>query len=386
MSKSGPIRLVASSAKPNRVLPAPKSDFIGLEGKVHLATGGEPPLLKAHRDGFERFSKDKSEGFNGYHNHWRVVDSARGQLARLIHLEASDIALVANASEGIMKVVSSFDWVPGDNVVVSELDYASGRYALASVKGQGVELRLVPGEGWTLAPGPLLDACDDRTRLVYVSQVNALTGQHVDVAALSQGLAGSPAALMVDASHALGVTPVDGRQCDFLVSCCYKFLLGVHDGVLGWNRRRWPDFTPSGVGWHGADPGDDKGSYRPKEDARRAEFGNVSHLGAYLLQDSLAYLESFGIDAIAAHTSALSGALVAGMAALNLDVMTPSAPESRAANAAFLWPDPERLVRKAAAEGILVWGDNGRIRASAHLFTTPEDVERFLARLPIYIR
>ena len=25
---------------------APKSDFIGLDGVVHLATGGEPPLLK----------------------------------------------------------------------------------------------------------------------------------------------------------------------------------------------------------------------------------------------------------------------------------------------------------------------------------------------------
>ena len=37
-----------------RSLPAPKSDFIGLEGKVHLATGGEPPLLQAHRQAFER--------------------------------------------------------------------------------------------------------------------------------------------------------------------------------------------------------------------------------------------------------------------------------------------------------------------------------------------
>ncbi len=45
-----------------RALPAPKSDFIGLDGKVHLATGGEPPLLKAHRGAFERFAADKAAG------------------------------------------------------------------------------------------------------------------------------------------------------------------------------------------------------------------------------------------------------------------------------------------------------------------------------------
>ena len=38
-------------------LPAPKRDFIGLEGKVHLATGGEPPLLQSHRAAFERLQR-----------------------------------------------------------------------------------------------------------------------------------------------------------------------------------------------------------------------------------------------------------------------------------------------------------------------------------------
>ena len=98
---------------------------------------------------------------------------------------SGDIALLGNASEGIMRVVSSFDWRPGDNVVVPELDYASGRYALASLKTKGVELRLVPAEGWTLQTERLLATCDNRTRLIYISQVNALTGQHADMAAIS---------------------------------------------------------------------------------------------------------------------------------------------------------------------------------------------------------
>ncbi|MFQ5567649.1 MAG: aminotransferase class V-fold PLP-dependent enzyme, partial [Paracoccaceae bacterium] len=204
-------------------LPAPKNDFIGLQGKVHLASGGEPPLLKAHREAFERFAADKAAGYSGYWRHWEVIDEARARIARWTGLEPGDIALLGNASEAIMRVVSSFEWRAGDNVVVPELDYASGRYALASLKRQGVELRLVAAEGWSLPAGRLLAACDARTRLVYISQVNALTGQHADMAAISAGLRDTPTALMVDASHALGAVPVRGDLADFTVSCCYKF-------------------------------------------------------------------------------------------------------------------------------------------------------------------
>jgi selenocysteine lyase/cysteine desulfurase len=73
------------------------------------------------------------------------------------------------------------------------------------------------------------------------------------------------------------------------------------------------------------------------------------------------------------------------MTTLGLEVMTPAEPESRAGNAAFARSDTRSFMRKASADGILVWGDNGRIRASAHLFTTREDIEFFLDRLPGYL-
>jgi len=365
-------------------LPAPKADFIGLEGRVHLATGGEPPLLQAHRHAFETFARDKADGFDGYHRHWQVVDGVRQHLARWMGLEPGDIALLANASEAIMRIVSSLDWRDGDNVVVPALDYASGRYAFASLKPRGVEVRLVPADRWTLDEARLIATCDRRTRLVYVSQVNALTGQHLDMETLSRGLSGGPA-LIVDASHALGAVPVRGDLADFTVSCCYKFLLGIHEGILAWNRRRRPDFAPQGAGWWSVEPGADPGSYVTKPDAKRAEYGNAGHLGAYLLAGSLDYLDGFGIPAIADHVRSLSGRMLDGMRALGLDCMTPADPARRGPNAAFAHPAPHEVVRRAVAEGILIWGDNGRVRASAHLFVTPGDIERFLDRLPALV-
>ena len=364
-------------------LPAPKEDFVGLDDIVHLATGGQPPLLRAHRAAFEHFARDKARGVEGYRAHWAVVDEVRTQLASLVNLTPQDIALTGNASEAIAKVVSSIDWQPGDNAVVAALDYASGRFALARIADIGVTVRTVPCDGWTIGIDGLLSACDSKTRLVYVSQVNALTGQHIDIAKISSALSGTPTALLVDASHALGVVPVPGDLCDFVVSSCYKFLLGVHDGVLGWNRARWPDFVPSGVGWHSATS--TVAGYAIKGDAQRAEYGNVGHLGAYLLKASIDYLNSFGIEAIADHVRPLAGRLVDGIAQAGLPVMTPSDPVEQAANAAFEWADTDPFVTRAQEDGFLVWGDNGRIRVSAHLFTAEADTDAFLDRLPRFL-
>jgi len=368
-----------------RPLPAPKSDFIGLEGKVHLATGGEPPLLVRHREAFEAFARDKARGFDGYWTHWKVDDEVRVQVARLMRLEPGDIALLGNASDAIMSVISGMDWRPGDRVVAPELDYASGRYALASLKRVGVELHLVPARGWVLSEDDLLAACDGRTRLVYVSQVNALTGQHANLERLSAGLDGKAVALMVDASHAFGSVPLRGDLSDFLVTACYKFALGIHEGILGWNRRWQPDFAPVGAGWSSATPGATAADYVMMPDARRFEYGNAGHLGAYLLRESLAYLESFGIEAIAVHDRALAERLITGLTALGLEVMTPAGPENHAGNVCFRCSDPEAVMRKAALDGILVWSDNGRVRLSAHLFTTEDDVNAFLDRLPGFL-
>lgn len=367
-------------------MPAPRSDFIGLAEGLNFAAGGEPPLLVAHRRAFERYAADKADGFAGYHRHWDVVAQLRAKLAALCASRADSVALVGNASDAIDRVITSVDWRPGDNVVVPSLDYASGRYALANLRQRGVALRMVKEHGWRLDLQALLDACDDRTRLIYIAQVSALTGQHHDMDALWQAIAPTDTILLVDASHALGAVPVRADRCDFLVSACYKFVLGVQQGLLFWNRQRRPRFRPSGVGWWSADPGADPGQFRLKDDARRAEYGNVDHLAAYLLDASIDYLAGFGIEAIAAHVRRLGTPLIDAVASAGLDLMTPRPADERGPNVAFRIASPEAFTRRAATHGILVWGDLGRVRLSNHLFTSDHDVATLIDRLDAILR
>lgn len=357
---------------------AAKSDFIGLDnGRIHLATGGQPPLLKAHRAAFEAYAADKAAGAAGYQRHWQVGLAAKDRLAALTGLPAADHALIGSASEGIARALSAVGWRAGDNVVVSALDYAAGRHAMLRLGELGVQPRVVPGRGWRIEPADLLAACDTRTRALYVSQVTSLTGQRIDIAALSAGLhAGTM--LIVDASHALGVVPVDGRLADVTVSSAYKYLCATQMGILAWNRERRPDFQPLAVGWCSGTDAPDHSTYRPHPDGRRAQAGNSNHLDVYLLKASLDYLAGFGIPAISGHVEGLASRLHAGLSALGLEMITPEPVAERAGNVAFADRDDAGIVARAAAAGIHLWDGSGRVRCSVHLFNDETDVQRLL--------
>lgn len=362
---------------------AAKSDFIGLEGVTHLATGGEPPLLKTHRDAFEDFARDKADGQNGYRRHWEVADEVRAQLGQLVGMTSEDVALTGSASEGISRVISSIDWRTGDSVVTPAVEFASGRYGLARLEKLGVRVKMVPSRNGLIEIDELADACDSSTRLLLVSQVSYLTGQQLDVARLSTIMSSRypQTALMIDASHALGVVPVDARHSDFVVSCGYKWLLATHTGILIWNRDRQPGFEPLAVGWNSATEGELPGSYSLLETAERAEVGNPNHLDVYLMRRSLDYLLKIGIDRIAANARALGGDLRRELVALGTEVLTPEAETARAGSIAFAHADCERIMQALASEKILVWGDDGRIRLSVHAFVDQNDIARFLERV-----
>ena len=367
------------------ILPSPKSDFIGLDDKVHLATGGEPPLLVTHRNAFETFANDKASGMKGYSRHWDVVDEVREQIAFLFGLTREDIGLIGNTSEGIIKVLASVNWDERDNVVISELDYASGRYAFGRLTSFGVDVRVVPSTNFRIDCKQILNFCDNRTRAVYISQVNALTGQYIDITPLSINFKDKRTILLLDASHAFGVAPVQASLADFTVSACYKFALGIHEGIFAWNQARQPEFEPLGVGWAAAVPGEAPEEFLLKKGAQRVEYGNAGHLGAYLLRESLLYLEKYGAESVCKHARAAVLRLTEGFSANKLDVMTPMDAGEFAGNAAFACSNPKEIVTKAEADKVYIWGDNNRIRVSAHLFTTHADIDYFLERLPTYL-
>lgn len=362
-----------------------KSAFVGLEGVAHLCTGGEAPWLRRHDDACRRFGELKSGGMAGRDEMFRVAARARAGIARMLGVGAERVAFLAHASEGLNQAVTSVDWRDGDNAVFADLEYPSLVYPVARLKEQGVEARVVRARDHYVSIDELASAVDKRTRLLLVSQVSYLTGQRLDLAGCAEIARANGAWLAVDATHALGVAPVDADQCDFVVSACYKWLLATHGvGVFAYNPARVGELVPNVIGWHSI--GRRGGMADPlamplRADASRLEAGNPSLLGLFVLDSALTALAPFRTDDVLAHAHRLGDGLIEGLRRRGRAVITPEPREERAGNVCFLEPDGAGLAERLAARGVLVWGSEGRVRVSAHLYDDASDVERFFAEL-----
>ena len=362
----------------------PKTAFIGIDHVAHLATGGEAPVLRANLAAATQFLLDKGDGMPGRERFFTTANRTRAALAARLGGRPEDIAFLSSASEGLHVASEGIDWRPGDNVVVGQSEFPSVLLAWQRLRPRGVDVRAVGREA-VVTHDEIAAAVDPRTRAIAVSHVGYLTGARHDLGRLRRVADRVGARLVVDASHALGVVPVDGALCDVVVACCYKWLLAVHGvGVFYVNSRRWPDLAAPWVGWHSTHREDDwrrRTEYRMREDGSRFEAGNPPFLPVYVLDSALRTLAGLDPRAVESHVLALGGILRAGLVKLGLPVLTPEAPEERAGNIVFATDrcmDVERALREA---GVLVWAGDGRIRLSVHAYNDEADVVRALAVL-----
>lgn len=362
--------------------PLDRSALIGATDVTHLAAGGESPCLHSHLGAISRFMHDKSAGVPGRNRMFATLGQLKHRLGTILNADPDDVALLANASEGLFVIAHGIDWRPGDNVVVALSEYPSVLHAWRAIPD--LEVRSV-GREPVAAIDEIRMAVNQHTRLIAASHVSYLTGARLDLGSLREIADRVGARLVVDASHALGVVPVDGSCCDVVVSCAYKWMLGTHGiGVFYVNTRRWPHLQPPWVGWHSIEPEPDwhrRGSVTIKTSIERFEIGNPSFISAYVLENGLATLMHAGIPRIEQHVLGLGGILRNGLVKLGFSVTTPEAPDRRAGNICIASDRAEWLEEQMRSRGVLTWGGDGRLRFSVHGYNDAVDMDRALAAL-----
>ena len=212
-----------------------------------------------------------------------------------------------------------------------------------------------------------------------------LTGQRVDLARCAAIARAAGAWLAVDATHALGVAPVPGELCDFVVSSCYKWLLATHGvGIFAYDAARVGPLEPATLGWHSVDHRG--GLAAPldvplRPDAARLEAGNPSLLGLLVLDNALDVLDGLDPKAVLAHAHELGGELIEGLrrSACPSSRRRPrmSAPAMSASSPRTARGSPRAWPSGACSCGAATAG----IRISAHVHDGADDVRRCLDEL-----
>src|SRR5512132_1218799 len=188
------------------------------------------PLLRASVEaGAAATARRARPWLTGGGDWFTEVEERRALFAELAGVDRGGVALVPATSYGLAVAAANLTARPGQRVLVLAEDYPSNRYTWQRFAGRtGASLVAAErhdGQSWAEA---VLEELDERAAVVAVLATHWTDGGAVDLAAIAAKARAAGAALVVDASQALGAMPLDldAIRPDYLVTVGYKWLLG----------------------------------------------------------------------------------------------------------------------------------------------------------------
>jgi selenocysteine lyase/cysteine desulfurase len=290
-------------------------------------------------------------------------EACRAFFAGFVGARPEDVALLPALSAAAGLVAASLPIGRGDNVVLVEDDFTSTLLPWRGLGARGVELRLRPLER-------LVEAVDDRTRLVAASLVQSANGAVVDAAALQ----GTGARIFLDATQAVGAIPVDVAGIDYLAAHPYKWLCAPRGLAFLYVRHdRLDEIEPWTSGWKSrANPyAHYYGLPELTPDARRLDV-SLAWIIAAGAHASLELIAELGVDRITTHDLALARRFTSA-----LGLPEPVSPIVRVRVG-----DADAAVERLRAAGVSCSARAGSVRFCFHFYNRAEDVDLALEALP----
>lgn len=354
-----------------------------------------------------------------------LFESARERVARFVGADADELVWTSNATEGVNLVAYAlgnaslrrggaaserFRLGPGDEILTTELEHHANLIPWQELAARtGASFRYVPVDDDGRLRLEQLDALlTERTRVFAFTHVSNVTGEVQPVAELAARARAVGALAVLDACqsaphlplqlHALGV--------DFAAFSGHKMLGPTGIGAL-YGRRELLEALPPFLtgGSMITDVTMEAAEYLPPP--QRFEAGTQRVSQAIALGAAVDYLTALGMERIAAHEAALGRRLVDGLSAIDgVRILGPVDDGSingelvgseRVGLAAIDVPGihAHDLGQYLDEQGIAVrvghhcaqplhrrLGVAASTRASSYLYTTPDEIDGFLAALP----
>ena len=221
---------------------------------INLNNGGVSPAPRWVQESMKRHL-DYSNLAPTY-TMWKILEpqreGVRERMAREWGVDAEEIALTRNASEGLQALQFGIDLQRGDEVLTTTQDY--GRMLTTfrqRERREGIVMRQiripVPAEDPAEVVRRFEEAITPRTRMILACHMINLTGQILPVRELSAMARAHGIPLIVDGAHALAHFDFSlaELEVDTYATSLHKWLFAPHGtGLLYVRREKIPEIWP----------------------------------------------------------------------------------------------------------------------------------------------
>ncbi len=365
-----------------------RDEFPSAARCTHFDHAGVAPVSQRVVGAVERFVADARDFGRLHYPAWeRRAEEVRAAAAGLIGAAADEVAFVGGTSDGLSLVAGGVEWRRGDSVVVVADEFPSNVYPWWALRRLGVEVRTALVTEGRLTVDAVARLIDKSTRVLSVSAVDFATGQRRPLGAIGALCRGRGILFCVDGIQALGAVTVDVKRdaIDCLAADGHKWLCAPEGtGVLyvssAWTER----LSPQRVGWKSVK---DHSRFLPyhfelKSDARRFECGSLNMLGIHALGAAVDLLLEVGMDEIERRVLRNTRLLREELTRCQCEILSPGhEAELSGITTARVHEDPERVVTRLRAAGVVASARGGGVRFSPHFYNDADDVARCVAVL-----
>jgi kynureninase len=363
-----------------------RDDYPVLAQKTYLASHTLGAMHRGTRDRLAQYADLWAEqGVVAWETWQPHIVAVADLVGSIVGAPPGTTVLRQNVADLLGDVVTALDWSgPRNRVVTDALDWPGSLHTFSQLHRLGAEAVVVPGDedgvGFDLQR--LLDAVDERTRLVYVSHVLVRTSTVVDVAAVVARAHEVGALVMVDGYQAAGTLPVDvvALEVDLYVGGSVKYLCGgPGNGWLYAAPHVSEQLEPVTTGWFGqASPFafDPENAYAP----------GIARFAAYAAEPAYRALAEVGSQAVRERSLSLTQPLLEAALERGWTVRTPHEPQRRGGHVTI---DPgsesvtaQHVHDELIARGFVVDHRPGvGLRISPHFYNTLDEVHAVLAEV-----